>query len=982
MMNSQTLDDFLLQLRSQDIRLWLENDQLHYSAPESGLPPLVLSQLRDRKPEIIDFLRQAQQSINPEHSGIEAIIRRNTNDSLPLSFAQQRLWFIEKAGMSGDAYNMPLNLHFKGTLDQQSLQKSLNQIIKRHEALRTTFSTLNNTPIQVIHPPFELSLPEIDLTHLSVEEREIELKIILKKESSTLFDIEVDFPIRAQLLKLGVSEYILQLTIHHIAADGWSLGVLVNELSDFYSSALVGEAHHLPDLPIQYADFALWQRNFLQGHVLEQQLDYWKEKLREISPLQLPTDYPRPPQGSFRGASQSVTFSAELTARVNELARQQGVTLFMVLLAGFKVLLSRYSRQKSITIGSPIANRNRQEIEGLIGFFVNSLVMHTDLSGEPSFLDVLNRVQQTALEAYSYQDLPFEKLVEELQPERSLSYNPLFQVMFAVQQREVIEASFDLPNLHGNWYKDTRVETTRVDLELHLWQQDNEIQGFCTYSKDLFERETILRMLTHYQVLLSAALDSPHLPVTQLPIMTEAEKHKILAHWSSNKDKFVHEQCIHQLFELQVEKTPDAIALIFEDQALTYHHLNCQANQLAYHLQSVGVGPEALVGICIERSLDAFVALLAVLKAGGAYVPLDPSYPCERLLYMLNDSKAQILLTNKGPLETKNLSSTEITQVICLDHDWLSIRDSYSVENPVSTVQPNNLAYVIYTSGSTGVPKGVQGLHRGTINRLQWMWRTYPFEKDEIGCQKTALSFVDSVWEFFGNLLQGVTTLIIPNTVVKDPYQLVQILNTHKVTRIVVVPSLLRAILQTNLDLKQMLSPLRYWVSSGEALEQELCHKFYKVLPDSLLINLYGSTEVSADATYYETHSFDVSLSFDQASVSGIEQVQEQSETIASGVPQSPVQEVILSVWKTVLEHNSIDIKDNFFELGGDKVLGIKVVTYLNYIFGLRLPGNLLQSATSIETLAREISHYEDEPGKISNVAYLLKKIHKDAQVL
>ncbi|MEM9220749.1 MAG: AMP-binding protein, partial [Cyanobacteria bacterium P01_F01_bin.150] len=617
-----------------------------------------------------------------------------------------------------------------------------------------------------------------------------------------------------------------------------------------------------------------------------------------------------------------------------------------------------------------------------IGFFVNSLVMHTDLSGNPSFNDVLTRVRQTALDAYAHQDIPFEKLVEVLQPERSLSHNPLFQVMFALQQQEILTPKFSLPNLEVSWYQgDQANPTTRLDIEVHLYPNGNEIKGICTYNRDLFEPATIRRLFRHYRVLLQSIVSDPKTPISQLALLTPTERKQLLKKWSQTATNYPAEQCLHQLFEAQAEKSPDAIALIFEDQKLTYHDLNCKANQLAHYLQRLGVEPEVLVGVCIERSLDAIIALLAVLKAGGAYVPLDPNYPSERLQYMLDDSQSHILLTQKKILDTERLPSTETTQVICLDHHWPLIYKGYSCENPLSMVQPDNLAYVIYTSGSTGNPKGVQGLHRGTVNRLYWMWHTYPFEQHERGCQKTALSFVDSVWEIFGGLLQGIVTVIIPDSYVKDPYALVQTLSTNKVTRIVVVPSLLRAILQASLDTKQMLRSVKYWVSSGEKLDLDLCHEFYKLLPHSILINLYGSSEVSADATYYETHNFDVSFSFNSVLLESNAQ-QNQDVSKIDGTPQTPEQEIILSIWKMLLGRNTIKIQDNFFEIGGNQTLAIQVITYLRYIFGLHLPNNLLQSSTSIETLSKSILNYENEPGKTSAIAHFLKKMHGDAQAV
>ncbi|WP_353769880.1 condensation domain-containing protein [Okeania sp. SIO1F9] len=493
-----------------------------------------------------------------------AIQPRDKNENPPpLSYPQQRLWFIEKMDLSSNAYNQPLTLHLVGKVDYVALQKSINQIIARHETLRTTFSEINGTPVQIIKPPFELQLPIQDLSGLTPSEQTAKLQQLLQQENEQTFNLEINPPIRAQLIKLETIEHILQITLHHIASDGWSLTVLFKELSAIYTATLEDQPSPLPQLPIQYADFAVWQRNYLQGETLETQLNYWKQKLQDLPQLQLPTDHPRPPVQTFNGGGIPINISAAVTSKVKQLSQKQGTTLFMTLLAVFKVLLFRYSGQESIVVGTAIANRNRTEIEGLIGFFVNSLVMYTDLGENPSFTEVLNRVKQTALEAYTHQDIPFEKLVEELQPERSLSKNPLFQVMFAVQQEEIFKSSFNLPNLELSWYEGTGAEmTVRMDLELHLWLAGDEIKGFCAYNRDLFEVETISRMLSDYQNLLSAAVETPEQPISQLPLMTESERDEILVERNNKTKDDSADKFIHQLFEEQAKKTSDVFAVV------------------------------------------------------------------------------------------------------------------------------------------------------------------------------------------------------------------------------------------------------------------------------------------------------------------------------------------------------------------------------------------------------------------------------------
>ncbi|GFZ92185.1 non-ribosomal peptide synthetase [Okeania sp. KiyG1] len=836
----QMIEEFLFELRNQDIQLWLEGDQLHYSAPEGKLTPTLLAQLRERKAEVLSFLYSAKQSVYSQPYQIKPTER---NGNLPpLSYAQQRLWFIEKMALSSNAYNMPLTLDLVGQLDYVTLQTSLNQIIARHETLRTTFSEINGTPVQIIKPSFELQLPLKDLSGLTPSEATTKLQQLLQQENEQTFNLEVDPPIRARLFQLGATEHILQITLHHIASDGWSLTVLPKELSAIYTAQLEDEPSPLPDLPIQYADFAIWQRNYLQGDTLETQLNYWKQKLQEVPQLQLPTDHPRPAFETFRGAGIPINIPAALTSKVKQLTQKQGTTLFMTLLAAFKVLLSRYSGQESIAVGSPIANRNRSEIEGLIGFFVNSLVMYTDLGGDCSFTEILNRVKQTALEAYSHQDIPFEKLVEQLQPERSLSQNPLFQVVFAVQQEEILKPSFSLPNLEvelgwERWMGD--LMTVRFDLELHLWPVGEEIKGFCAYNRDLFEAETITRMLSHYENLLSAAVESPELPVGKLPLMTEVEQEKILIEWNNTTTDYPKDKCIHQLFEEQVEKNPDAIAVVFEEQSLTYSQLNTKANQLAHYLQKLGVVSETLVGICVEPSVEMVIGLLSILKAGGAYVPLDPNYPQERLEYMFADSQVSVLLTQQQILAQLPQHQA---QVVFLDRDWEKIATE-TPEKVKSEVSPQNLAYVIYTSGSTGKPKGVLVEHKGLCNLTRVQSRAFEVNSNSRVVQFASLSFDASIWEIVMALGSGASLYMGSRDTLMPGAGMNKWLHNNKITHITIPPSAL-AVMP-----KEELPDLKTIVVAGEACPPELISYWAK---GRQFVNAYGPTESTVCATMAE----------------------------------------------------------------------------------------------------------------------------------
>ena len=558
-----------------------------------------------------------------KEKGLEAFLekiipRRATRESpLPLSFSQQRLWFLDQYEPNSSVYNIPSALRLRRSLNIGALEQSLNEIIRRHESLRTTFSVVDGEAVQVIAPSSELSLAVVDLRDHPEGEREEEARQLAREEAGRPFDLAQGPLFRSKLLRLDEDDYVLLLTMHHIGSDGWSMGVLHRELSVLYEAFSHGQPSPLADLPIQYADYAVWQREWLKGEVLDRQLSYWKKRLEGIpGVLNLPTDHPRPAVQSFRGKRQSIELSKELTQGLKALSRKEGVTLFMTLLAALQTLLYRYSGQEDIVVGSPIANRTRSEIEGLIGFFVNTLVLRTNFYGNPSFKELLARVREMALDAYAHQDLPFEKLVEELQPERSLSHSPLFQVMFVLQNAPSTALTFE-----GLSASPVRIgaETAKFDLTLSMSETVEGLRGSLQYSTDLFDGATIARMSGHLQTLLEGIAANPDQRISQLPILTQAEKHQLLVEWNDTQRSYPGDKCIHELFEMQVEKTPDAVAVTFEDQQLTYREFNARANQLAHYLQQLGVGPEVLVGICMERSLEMVVALLGILKSGSAY---------------------------------------------------------------------------------------------------------------------------------------------------------------------------------------------------------------------------------------------------------------------------------------------------------------------------------------------------------------------------
>jgi amino acid adenylation domain-containing protein len=774
------------------------------------------------------------------------IIPRADRHSAIVSFAQQRLWFLDQLEPNSASYNVPRAIKIEGLLDTDALSQTLNALVARHEPFRTRFASVDGTVRQIIDDEAQIDLPVLDLRDLPADERDAKARQLSAKEAARPFNLAHGPVIRSRVLRLGEREHILLLTTHHIVSDAWSAGILFRELGELYDAFASGQPSTLAPLPIQYADFAEWQRQWLQGEVLEEQLAYWQQQLDgATSTLNLPTDRPRPSQPTFRGEYKFRKLSEGVSQELAQLSKREGATLFMTLLAAFQTLLWRYTDQDDIVVGSPIAGRNRAETEGLIGFFINTLALRTSLAGDPTFRELLARVKEVAVGAYAHQDLPFEKLVEELQPERDLRRNPLFQVMFQFQNtaRSLLKLQdLTLTSL------DVSTKTSKFDLTLAALEEAGRLSLVMEYSTDLFDGQTIERMLHHYATLLEGIVINPDARIASLPLMTEAECHQLVVEWNHTEAEFPADRCIHQLFEEQAARTPEATAVAFGGEQINYSELNARANQLARYLREHGVGPEARVAVGVERSIDMIVGLLGILKAGGAYVPLETSYPAERIAFILEDSRSQLLLTQESLLTSLPPSNA---RTICLDGDWENISGE-SKDNLATAVTAENAAHVIYTSGSTGRPKGVLSAHRASINRFAWMWRQYPFARDEVCCQKTSLSFVDSIWEIFGPLLQGVPLVIIQDEVVKDPRRFASTISSNRVTRLVLVPSLLRVILESDNNLAESLRPLRYCISSGETLPNELATEFNKKLPRAKLINLYGSSEVAADVTCYE----------------------------------------------------------------------------------------------------------------------------------
>ena len=616
---------------------------------------------KERAALAMRLTRQAQTGEAADKTGI---VRRRAGGPAPLSFAQQRLWFIDRLTPGSPFYNIPESLRFFGHLDITALERSLREIVRRHEALRTSFTTDGERPVQVVHDAAPLSLEVADLSRLPEAEREREALRLAVEEAQRPFDLARAPLTRASLLRLGPQEHVLLITTHHIVSDDWSVGVFLHELSTLYGAYLRGEPSPLPDLPVQYADFAVWQREWLQGEVLEQQVRYWKQQLGgELPVLNLPTDRPRPPVLSYKGADEFFELTEELTERLKAFSRREGATLFMTLLAAFDVLLYRYTGQTDILVGIPIAGRTRREVEGLIGFFVNSLVMRTELSGRPSFRELLGRVKAVTLGAFAHQELPFEKLVEELHPQRDMSRNPLFQVMLSLENAPL--GDFTLPGLQFG-SMDIGSDVTRFDLEFHLWENEGVLAGNLIYNTDLFDAATIARMLGHFRSLLEGVVADPEARLSDLPLLTEAERRQVLAAWNDTRSDYPRDRCVHELFEAQAARAPAAVAVVSEERRITYGELNAWANRLARRLRALGVGPESKVGVLLERSPEMVAALLAVLKAGGVYVPLDLTSPKPRLQFMLEDAGVRVILTGRQQLGALPAGRAEI---VCPDDD-------------------------------------------------------------------------------------------------------------------------------------------------------------------------------------------------------------------------------------------------------------------------------------------------------------------------
>jgi amino acid adenylation domain-containing protein len=848
----KTLDALLFELSQKDVQLWLDGDRLRYRAAKDAVTSELLAEIKEYKPEIIKFLQQVTQDQNSE---ILPIVKIDRDGFLPLSFAQQRLWYLQQFEPDSSSNNMPIVVKFTGSLKVDMLRKSFQSLVQRHEVLRTKFPFVNGQAALVIEPDVDVDLPVIDLRHLAAEERSSESMRIATLEARVAFDLANGSMLRLLLLHMSDDEYLLAWNMHCIICDGASSDVIFRDLIAFYTAFSSGNPPVLPDLPVQYVDFAHWQRQWLQGEILESQTNYWKQKLTgSISTIKLPTDHPRPPKvQTYNGERGGRLLSKALNADLINLGRKLGGTLFMILIATFEILLHRYSQQNDILITFASAGRSDTEMEGLVGFFSNTLIQRIDFDGNPTFRELFSRVREASLEANSHQDLPFEKLIEELPSELSYSRSPLFQTKFALNppwtngrgQAAVKLPDLTITSLWGHTYHGK----TKHDLMLVMREHEAGLGMVFDYNADIFEASTITRMLGHFETLLQGIVANPDQKISEMQLLTDLELSQILHDWHTD-DIPIPEACIHQLFEAQVEQSPDAIAIISTDEQLTYRELNNRANQLAHYLQSQGVGPETLVAICLEKSVQLLIGILGILKAGGTYIPLNPSYSHERRISKLRNAQVPLALT------VSNMSSTLAdcgAQVVSLDAEWEAIA-AHSIDNPSSPMTAENLAYVIYTSGSTGEPKGVTISHRSMVNHSLAISKIFELNSQDRVLHFSNISFDVAVEEIFPTWLNG-ATLVLPteNLYNSITYFLEEVLQRD--ITVLNLPTvfwheLVHGISTLN---KPIPVELRLVIVGGEKVSRSTYQKWRSLVGDfPRWLNAYGPTEATVTATIYD----------------------------------------------------------------------------------------------------------------------------------
>jgi amino acid adenylation domain-containing protein len=759
---------------------------------------------------------------------------------LPLSHAQQRLWFLQQLDPGASIYNVPAAVRIQGALDPTALERAFSEVVRRHEALRTRFTLREGEPQQIIEEAAEFRIQTVGLTEVPPGDRETQAKLLAREEAKLPFNLETGPLLRVKLLSLDEADHVLLLTMHHIVCDGWSIGVLLRELSVLYAAFCEGQSSSLPELAIQYADYSVWQRNWLNGGMMEQQLEYWRKQLAGVEPLELPTDRPRPTVETWNGARMKVELPQELAHQIGSMARANTATLYMALLAGFQVLLQRYSGQENFATGSPIAGRRRTETEALIGFFVNTLVLRSGVSGEINFSGLLQKIKEITLEAHTHQDVPFEKLVQDLQPGRNPGRSPLFQAVFVLQNAPISDPQLGSCKLLP--FSGVEVSTAKFELTLDLWDLESGVRGALEYNTDLFDAQTISRMWGHYQTILTAMVSQPDQPVTAFSLLSKEEREQ-LALWNQTESEYPRDKCVHELFAEQALRSPYMVAVEYESRRLTYQELDHRANQLAHHLQAMGVKPETKVGVCMERSLDLVTALLAILKAGGAYVPLDPGYPDRRIQHMAEDSALTVVIAQQSTAE--RFRENRRIHIVCPDLEWEAIARNPGVA-PQSPSISDHLAYVTYTSGSTGLPKAVGVIHRSVL-RLVMNSNYGDLAGGRKFLQFVPVAFDASVIEIWGCLLNGGTLALFTagNSALAD---LADFIQCRAIDVVWLSTGLFHQIVETA---GEKLQGVRDLMTGGDVVSPVWARRALQNAPGQRLINAYGPTE---NATFTTCH--------------------------------------------------------------------------------------------------------------------------------
>ncbi|MFT7583728.1 MAG: amino acid adenylation domain-containing protein [Cellvibrionaceae bacterium] len=851
--DKRELLDLVSRLADLNIKIGVQDGNLRISAPKGSLTAKLRDELVLHKEALIEFYQEP--IIPTTHDAFIQLADRSDWTALPLAYSQQGIWTVEKINPNEAAHHVPTGVEFIGAIRPEFLKKAIGLVMERHESLRTSFHEYNNLPYPVIEDKVAIPFKEVDLTQLANGDRELELQRMLRQNFNKPFDLSVAPLFRVLFIKLEPDRHQLVIILHHIISDGWSVGILMQELADSYKAFLSDSLPDLTPLRVQYIDYAAWQNaRFKSKDDYRLGIEYWGEHLAGAPPvLKLPTDRPR--KALEKGMiARSIKFSVsrEVSASINQLAKREHVTPFMVLLSTCYILFYRYSRQDDIVIAMPIANRPQEDVESIIGLFANTIALRSKVDSSLTFSEYLKKIRRIALEGFDHQDIPFELLVEHLNPERNSRWNLIYQVMIVLQNNAL--AWPESEGLETRFLTDFSLENTALDLFFEMYERDGQFGGSVNYSTDLFDEITVRRMIGHFLTLLTAAVKAPSMTLRDLPLMLPVELNQVLVDWNKTDFPFPDEATVHELFELRVRQSGDQIALIVPENEtrLTWTELNQKANQLAHYLQNIGIKEDSVVGISMARSAEMIISLLAILKTGAAWLPLDPEYPAERLQYMVEDAKPDAII----------IQSTQPSWLDQFDNNLISLD---TVHEEIKNQPDTNLLvsgnaeskmYILYTSGSTGKAKGVVGHHQGAINRFSWMWNKYPFTASEVAAQKTSLNFVDSIWEIFGPLLKGVPLVIVPELTAADPDRLVLFLAKHKVSRLVLVPSLLHVLLNQFENLALVLPDLKLWTTSGEALSVDLYNRFSQAYPDATLLNIYGSSEVAADVTCFDTTKY------------------------------------------------------------------------------------------------------------------------------